>query len=119
MVAGVGWLRPHLRHQTRVGTRTDWATVSAGLAFSCALTTSGTRYCWGDNEFGQLGIGDTIDRNRPIRWTGDARWASISLGDSHACAIHVDGSLACWGDNGYGQLGTGDFTERNLPTPVG
>jgi alpha-tubulin suppressor-like RCC1 family protein len=29
--------------------------ISAGDTFSCGVTTAGVAYCWGDNEYGQLG----------------------------------------------------------------
>lgn len=38
---------------------TDWADVTAGLATTCALRTNGLLYCWGNNEFGQAGVGST------------------------------------------------------------
>jgi len=40
----------------RVGTDTDWASVTTGDGHACAAKTTGATYCWGDNSAGQLGI---------------------------------------------------------------
>jgi alpha-tubulin suppressor-like RCC1 family protein len=31
--------------------------ITSGLNHTCALAESGFVFCWGDNKFGQLGIG--------------------------------------------------------------
>ncbi|MFH2006571.1 MAG: DUF4215 domain-containing protein [bacterium] len=41
------------------------AAVSAGDYHTCAITTAGRAYCWGDAGAGQLGTGDTTDRTVP------------------------------------------------------
>ncbi len=88
----------------------------------CALT-NGKVYCWGDNEFGQLGIstsGAGIYSNVPVQ-VKDSTGASfltdvqsISVGGFHACAI-ISGGLKCWGRNSHYQLGDGTATQRLLP----
>src|SRR5688500_6701742 len=40
-------------------------TISAGLAHSCGLTTQNRAYCWGYNQFGQLGDGTNVNRSVP------------------------------------------------------
>ena len=37
----------------------DWQTVTVGADHSCALKTNGDAYCWGSNQFGQLGVAST------------------------------------------------------------
>lgn len=66
--------------------------VAAGSNFSCALRSSGTVTCWGENQDGQLNV--------PAGLSGVT---SISAKGSHACALKGDGSLVCWGGNWEGQ----------------
>jgi alpha-tubulin suppressor-like RCC1 family protein len=44
--------------------------VSAGKSHTCARTSAGVAFCWGTNEFGQLGDGTTTNRNVPTRVAG-------------------------------------------------
>jgi hypothetical protein len=81
------------------------AKVSAGGYHTCAVKTDGSLWCWGRNDYGQLGDGTYADRNTPVQiMTGVS---SVALGYSHTCAVKTDGSLWCWGYNYYGQLGDG------------
>ena len=54
----------------QVGTSRDWATIAPGSAdsyHSLALRRDGTLWAWGLNRYGQLGLGDTIDRHAPAQ----------------------------------------------------
>ena len=42
-----------------------FATVTAGASHTCALTTAGHAYCWGDNTEGELGTGERVDALSP------------------------------------------------------
>lgn len=41
--------------------------VSCGARHSAVMTDEGSVFCWGWNKYGQLGLGDVIDRNIPCQ----------------------------------------------------
>lgn len=92
--------------------------VSAGLRHSCALRASGEVVCWGANDLGQLGVGDTVDRPLPTRLAGPSDFVSIVAGNEYTCGIRAGGTVSCWGDNSRGQLGDGTTTTRLIAQPT-
>ena len=96
--------------------------ITAGENHTCIITDRMWRpYCWGANDFGQLGRGDTFGHPDPMPVMIDARFNSISAGSTHTCAAVQLGPAYCWGSNANGQLGLGGFVDRvyYLPRPVG
>ena len=95
---------------------------SSSNYFSCALTTLKRVSCWGSNESGQLGIGNTTDQSVPIAVRRGAlrraKVAKISVGMYHACAVTLAGKVVCWGKNNNGQLGDFTTTDHNTPKPI-
>lgn len=95
-------------------------TMSAGGLHSCAILDEGSLECWGKNNFGQLGLGNTASQNNPATLSlGEGRTASsISAGGNHSCAILDDSSVKCWGSNNNGQLGIGNNVMQTSPKSV-
>jgi len=96
-----------------------YAKVSGGMNFSMAIKADGTLWAWGDNAYGELGLGDIVNRLVPTQIGSATDWASIAAGHQHVLAIKADGTLWAWGLNDHGQLGLGDTLTRLVPTQVG
>src|SRR5688500_15151201 len=95
------------------------AEISTGGVHSCARMASGRVYCWGNNEYGQLGDGTHDQHVAPVRVDGIDAVVETSAGHSHTCARMANGTLACWGMNTAGQLGSGNgHSQRDRPVPV-
>ncbi len=109
--------------------------ISAGNMRTCAILDDHSVKCWGDNYWGNLGLGDYEHRGDDPGEMGDAlprvnlgtgrTVLRISTSGSHTCAVLDNATVKCWGGNGYGQLGLGDHYDRggssatmgdNLPT---
>lgn len=101
--------------------------VVAGSNFTCALLNNAKIKCWGGNDRGELGLGDTQDRggqpgqmgnNLPFVDLGNDTdglpYEAIDIvsGDAFTCAVLKSGNMKCWGWNTGGQLGLNDTQER-------
>jgi len=101
--------------------RIRFSSVSAGVSHSCGIEfDTGTAYCWGRNDAGQLGNATTAERLVPTATAGTPRFGSISAGESLSCGVEtLTGFGYCWGLNTSGQVGDGSTTNRLVPTLVG
>jgi alpha-tubulin suppressor-like RCC1 family protein len=103
------------------GNVTTWTTVSVGDDHSCGRRSTGRLYCWGNDNWGELGDGGTAtDRFAPVQVAGNATtWTTVNAGDDHVCARRTNSRLYCWGADNYGQLGdNGSLGDRTVPTIV-
>jgi alpha-tubulin suppressor-like RCC1 family protein len=89
--------------------------IRGGYNHTCVLFNSGDVRCWGFNDKGQLGYGDTFTTgaggttfpypySRPVvDMVG--KGVKLALGGNHTCALFDSGFVRCWGLNDKGQLG--------------
>ncbi len=104
----------------------SFAQVSAGNAHTCALTPGGAAYCWGRNDFGQLGVGtyDSTAHTAPAPVAGGLRFVTVQASNGFSCGLSTSGGIYCWGLNSLGQLGTVSASQSCsnglpcLPSPV-
>jgi len=103
--------------------------IYSGFTYNCALLENKNVQCWGDNSFGQLGLGhtnnigddETIDTIGYVSIGGPAVQMDISTISFHSCALLQNGDLRCWGRNDSGQLGLGNpdhVGDDELPSSV-
>ena len=92
------------------------ATAISTAEGACALLTDGTIRCWGDNSFGELGLGNKTALSNTlvpsaygvVPLPSGKTASSISTGSGFACARLNDGTAQCWGRNIAGELGLGN-----------
>lgn len=87
--------------------------ISAGGNHTCALLSDNRIFCWGENDFGQLGrvTEDETFTGVPSAVVGISPKNALGVmalsahGYDHACVLLDDVSIRCWGYNAFGQLG--------------
>ena len=84
----------------------------------CGITTSGDTYCWGENDFGQLGHGVANRRAGLQQVSGGLTFTSITAGWRSSCGVTTDEEAYCWGRGEWGQLGDGLATRSSVPVAV-
>ena len=104
-------------------------TITVGNGHTCVILDNNGMKCWGLNDKGQLGLGDTENRGDDLNEMGNNLpnldlglnhiASAITTGDNHTCAILTlvdEDSVKCWGENNKGQLGLGDLRNRGDET---
>ena len=93
--------------------------AAIGGDHSCGLTASGQAYCWGLDNYGQVGNGTVIDTvPSPTAVSGGLAFTQLVGGLLHTCGLTVGGQAYCWGFNESGELGDGTTTYRSTPVAV-
>ncbi|MEJ3720453.1 copper amine oxidase [Paenibacillus polymyxa] len=93
--------------------------VRAGGQFTLALKNDGTVWAYGENNFGQLGIGTkrvSAFSVKPVQVQGLEDIVAIDAGDSFGAALDKNNHLWVWGRGYDGALGQDD--KENQLTPV-
>ncbi|MCB0404806.1 MAG: hypothetical protein KDD51_08460 [Bdellovibrionales bacterium] len=92
--------------------------LGAGTYHACAIDSHGVLYCWGHNGRGQLGTGNTADKNEPAPVLNFPAGANkVVGGESHTCAL-LNGKAYCWGRNDRYQIGRSDTHDSSTYVEV-
>jgi alpha-tubulin suppressor-like RCC1 family protein len=92
--------------------------ISLGSRHACALIEGGLMKCWGDNGYGQLGLGhreamgdepSELGAGLPFVDVGKRRVLDVRAGLSLSCALFEGHSVACWGSGTAVGLAHGDM----------
>ena len=97
--------------------------IAQGWNSMCAIS-GGDLWCWGRNNYGQLGINNTTNQISPVRVHNIGTHAGRPVTDvashpySESFCAAAGGDAYCWGRNTYGQLGDNSTTTRLTPVAV-
>ena len=106
------------------GVAMGFAGLAAGGNHTCALQldrgTPGGKVagCWGDNRFGELGIGNTTSPGGVIALYSLANVATIVAGSASTYVLTTAGAVGAWGGDFYGQLGDKQNIQQNSPEMI-
>lgn len=102
--------------------------IAAGGNNTCVITVTGKAKCWGVNNTGQLGLGNTLtigDNEHPSSVPHIELGSLVSFvepGGNHTCAVTDTSLLYCWGNGSLGRLGYGNtqtIGDNELPITAG
>lgn len=96
--------------------------IGAGDFHTCAIGTDNKAYCWGGNNYYQLGDNTTITRPTPVlvlNGAGPGSYKQLDVAhDSYNCAVGTDDKAYCWGYGQDGEMGNGTTAHSHAPTAV-
>ncbi len=93
--------------------------ISAGQSHSMVIRNDNTLWTSGQNNFGQLGIGNNSNTNVLNQVGTGTNWQLISAGFVHSHAMEIGANLWSAGRGLEGQLGVGSNTNSNIIVMVG
>lgn len=97
---------------------TSYSYQQKGVCYA-AIMKDGSLYMWGDNDYGQLGIGTTNAQDQPVKILDNVKEFQFSQDGKTCAAITKKGELYMWGDNDYGLVGNGSYQPcLTAPFPI-
>ena len=92
--------------------------IAVGTGHTCAATHSGSVYCWGDNQWYQLGDGTKVGTSTAKVVKLPEPIVRLDSANYSTCGLSKSGGVFCWGYNGQAQLGTGSAAVTPLLVKV-
>ena len=105
---------------TQITTNTDNVkSIHCGNECTTILKNDGTLWGCGNNQYGQLGLGDINNRKTfTIIGMNSGNIRKIYCGQYHMLILKNDGTLWGYGDNSKGQLGLGSISSESVLTQI-
>jgi hypothetical protein len=76
--------------------------LTGGWSHACGVTGTGAAYCWGSNDVGELGNGDTTTMQwTPAAVAGGLKFTALAAGGNRTCGLTSSGVVYCWGGGVY------------------
>ena len=103
--------------QVTFGNDVGFIAISAGNSHAAAVSTDGKLWCWGSNNFGQLGRNNTsnFEVNPVMVNVSIDDWVDVACGEDFTLGLKEDGSIWAWGKNVDGQFGNYTYTSVSSP----
>lgn len=97
----------------------SWRFVAAGISNGIAVRSDYKIFTWGQDTWGQIGLGTSgISRSFPTQ-VGSSSWSQIASGNQITYAIDTRQRLFAWGEGGFGQMGQNNLSAASSPIQVG
>ena len=104
----------------QIGSQVVWQEISASFfASSLAITTTGSLWAWGRNDYGQLAQNNIVYTSSPVQVGALNTWSYVSIGGFQTLALKTDGTLWAWGFNTYGSVGNSSVANVSSPVQIG
>jgi len=97
------------------------ALISSAVFGEHSVVIDGTvTKSWGANGYGQLGIGNKLNKTTPVDVAGTPNYSAVSIGGAHSVGLDTanGGNVWTWGLNSAGQLGDGTLVTKTSPVQV-
>jgi alpha-tubulin suppressor-like RCC1 family protein len=111
-----------------MGTGDSVEAIAPSPTHTCVLDTQGNVWCWGDNTYGEVGVGQDagvqFDIPQKVTSLDGNNLSAVTTSSSGSCVLTAGSELYCWGDEPIGNgvtsgsaytpvaINGGDLTER-------
>jgi alpha-tubulin suppressor-like RCC1 family protein len=85
---------------------------------TCIILSDKSIRCFGGNEYGQLGNGNTLTSTTPVLAQTGLTASALALGRDMVCVLNREGKVQCWGRGDKGRLGNGSTQQSFEPVDV-
>jgi alpha-tubulin suppressor-like RCC1 family protein len=127
-LAGVPPVRPDFyATPVRVSETLKFTAITTGADHTCALAVDGDTYCWGSNQYQQLGSAALTERcsngrlacsSTPVRLADAPRFTALAASIWGTCGLDASGSVHCWGFGLGGRRGDALPASSGVPVEV-